>query len=220
MSEEGRGSAMIRWDLLTIGHLSRNRYWGEADDQARRGALCTSTLLRTPELTVVIDPALPPEEMARILDERAGIAPSNVDLVFLTHFHGDHRAGLGAFPDAEWRLAPAEIEHWRRQAPPASPDHAILDRVLPAGSMLIPGVVVIQTPGHTHGHSSLLFESEGMQVAVAGDAVMTRDFFRHRDYYFNTVDPEAAVASIEALSRAADIIVAGHDNYFLNQRHR
>ena len=33
-----------RWDILTIGHLSRNKFWGESDDQAYRAPLCTSTL--------------------------------------------------------------------------------------------------------------------------------------------------------------------------------
>jgi hypothetical protein len=26
-----RGSKVIRWDVITIGNLSRNRYWGEGD---------------------------------------------------------------------------------------------------------------------------------------------------------------------------------------------
>lgn len=88
MAEVDSGAVPIRWDVLTIGHLSRNRYWGEADDRAYRKPLCTSTLLRAAELTVVVDPPLPPEEMTRVLDERAGIVPGDVDMVFLTHFHG------------------------------------------------------------------------------------------------------------------------------------
>ena len=27
-----------RWDIITIGNLSRNRYWGERDDQAYRAS--------------------------------------------------------------------------------------------------------------------------------------------------------------------------------------
>ncbi len=83
---------------------------------------------------------------------------------------------------------------------------------------MLPGIEVIETPGHRLGHASLLLESEGLRVVVAGDAVMTRDFFRNRDYYFNTVDQSAAVTSIETISRAADVVVPGHDNYFLNRR--
>lgn len=218
VTEEQAGSAGFQWDVLTIGHLSRNRYWGESDDRAYREPLCTCTLIRTDGFTMVVDPGLSPEAMVRVLDRRAGIAPGSVDLVFLTHFHGDHRAGLAAFPDADWRMAPSEFEYQRCQLAAGSPDRELLERLQPARSELIPGIIVIETPGHSAGHASLVFESEGKRIAVAGDAAMTRDFFRHRDYYFNTIDPGAAVASIEAIARAADIVVPGHDNYFLNRR--
>ncbi len=217
MTEERAGQVEVRWDVLTIGHLSRNRYWGETDDRAYREPLCTSTLIRTAGHTVVVDPGLPPEEMARVLDRRAGIAPAAVDIVFLTHFHGDHRVGLAAFPDAVWYMPPAELEHGKTQLELDSTDRQILDRMRPAGPELISGIKVIATPGHSVGHASLVFASDGLRVVVAGDAAMTRDFFQHQDYYFNTVDPEAAVGSIAIVAREADVVVPGHDNYFLNR---
>ncbi len=216
-TEENVGPAVFRWDVLTIGHLSRNRYWGESDDRAYREPLCTCTLIRTDGFTLVVDPGLPPEEMVRVLDRRAGLVPDSIDMVFLTHFHGDHRVGLEAFPAADWRMAPSEFEHQRSQLAAGSPDCEILERLRPAGPEIIPGIIVVETPGHSAGHASLSFESEGKRIAVAGDAAMTRDFFQHRDYYFNTVDSDAAVTSIQTIARAADIVVPGHDNYFLNR---
>lgn len=218
MTDEGTGPVALRWDVLTIGHLSRNRYWGESDDRAYREPLCTSTLIRTAEHCVVVDPGLPPAEMERILDRRAGIVPGAVDIVFLTHFHGDHRVGLDAFPHAVWYVPAAEIEHAKRHLAADCPDREVLDLLRPVEPALVPGITVVATPGHSAGHASLLFESEGMRIAVAGDAAMTRDFFVNRDYYFNTVDAEAAVTSIETLSQAADVVVPGHDNFFLNRR--
>ena len=55
-------------------------------------------------------------------------------------------------------------------------------------------------------------------MVVAGDAVMTHDFFLARDVYFNTFDRAAAVQSIATIADQADIVVPGHDNYFLNRR--
>lgn len=217
VANDRRGPAEFRWDVLTIGHLSRNRYWGEADDRAYREPLCTSTLIRTAGHTVVVDPGLPPEDMVRVLDRRAGIAPASVDIVFLTHVHGDHRVGLAAFPNAVWCMPPVEIEHWKTQLGLDSPDRQVLDLMRPAGPELIPGIRIVATPGHSVGHASLAFESDGLRVVVAGDAAMTQDFFRHDDYYFNTVDPEAAVRSIATVAREADVVVPGHDNYFLNR---
>ena len=210
----------IRCDVLTIGHLSRNRYWGEADDRSHREPLCTSTLIRTGDRTIVVDPSLDPEGMAHILDRRAGIAPESVDVVFLTHFHADHRVGMEAFEHAEWFMAIEEIEHWNRDLLANAPERGVLDRLEPVRGDLVPGVELIATPGHTPGHASLLLESEGRRIVVAGDAAMTGDFFRHRDYYFNTAGPAAAVRSIDAIAGVADIVVPGHDNHFLNLESR
>lgn len=208
----------VRWDVLTIGHLSRNRYWGESDDQSYRSPRCTCTLLRTADHCIVVDPALPPDEMVALLDERAGLSIDAVDIVFLTHFHGDHRVGLDAFPNARWLMAAPEIAYWQRERPDHDDAQAILARLEPVGDELVAGIAVVPTPGHTHHHVSLLFASNGLQVAVAADAAMTPDFFAHRDYYFNTVDSGAAVASIDKLAELADLIIPGHDNYFLNRR--
>lgn len=38
-------SLVLRWDIVTIGNLSRNRYWGESDEKAVRPAICTCTVL-------------------------------------------------------------------------------------------------------------------------------------------------------------------------------
>jgi glyoxylase-like metal-dependent hydrolase (beta-lactamase superfamily II) len=137
---------------------------GEADDRAYRNPLCTSVLIRTRNRAIV-DPSLQPAGMASLLDRRPGLSIPEVDTVFLTHFHCDHRFGKDAFPEAEWLMA-----------------------------------------------------GEGLRVVVAGDAAMTRDFFRAIDYYFNTADTEAAVRSIEEITTTADVVVPGHDNYFLIRR--
>jgi len=208
----------IRWDILTIGHLSRNKFWGESDQQAYRAARCTCTLLRVSAQTIIVDPSCPPEEMIEVLDRRTGLAPSAVDTVFLTHFHGDHRYGIEAFPHARWVMAREEIDDWERCLPIDGSDRAILTRVEPLDGELAPGIAAIATPGHTRSHTSLLFTNAGMRVVVAADAAMTREFFLARDYYFNTEEPVRAVESLEKIAAIADIVVPGHDNFFLNRR--
>lgn len=207
----------IRWDILTIGHLSRNKFWGESDARAYRSPRCTCILLRVGERAIIVDPSCPPDEMVRVLDERTGLQPAAVDTVFLTHFHGDHRYGIEAFPHARWMMAPEEIHDWDRRLPADSPERAILARMQPSEEGPAPGVTCIATPGHTRSHTSLFFASEGTRVVIAADAAMTRDFFLARDYYFNTEDPAAAVASMEKIAAIADIVVPGHDNFFLNR---
>ena len=208
----------IRWHILSIGHLSRNKFWGESDEQAYRAPLCTSTLLQHEGRTIVVDPSYKAAEMVRVLDQRTGLKPEAVDTVFLTHFHGDHRVGLTAFPNARWRMAAPDIASWTAQVAPGSPEQQLLLRFEAVTNELTPGITLLPTPGHSTTHTSLVFTSDGLRVVVAGDAVMTRDFFAARDVYFNTVDRVAAVQSISAIAELADLVVPGHDNYFLNRR--
>ena len=208
----------VRWHILTIGHLSRNKFWGESEDQAYRAPLCTSTLIQLADRTIVVDPGCPPEEMVRVLDQRTGLPPEAVDTVFLTHFHGDHHVGISAFPRARWCMATPDIQAWTAQAPTDSPELRLLARLETVTGELAPGIALLPTPGHTSTHTSLSFTSGGMRVVVAGDAAMTHDFFLARDVYFNTVDRAAAVQSIATIADQADIVVPGHDNYFLNRR--
>ena len=207
-----------RWHILTIGHLSRNKFWGESDDRPHRVPLCTSTLIQHDGRTIVVDPGCPPNEMVRVLDGRTGLQPSAVDMVFLTHFHGDHHVGITAFPQARWCMAAPEIQAWTAQVAPDSPEQRLLTRLEPIVDELAPGITLLPTPGHTSAHTSLSFMSAGWRVVVAGDAVMTHDFFLALDVYFNTVDRAAAVQSIATIADLADIVVPGHDNYFLNRR--
>jgi glyoxylase-like metal-dependent hydrolase (beta-lactamase superfamily II) len=56
-------------------------------------------------------------------------------------------------------------------------------------------------------------------VVIAGDAVATRDFWRERRGYFNCVDFELSAQSMEKIAAMADVVVPGHDNYFLSGLH-
>jgi len=64
-------------EIISIGTLSRNRFWNETS--ARRPAHATTTLLRNDESSIIVDPALPPEILRQRLDERTG--PSSDTIV-------------------------------------------------------------------------------------------------------------------------------------------
>ena len=198
-----------RWDVITIGNLSRNRYWGEGDERGVRGAWCTSTLITGGGFKLLVDPTLKePAEMIRELDRRVGLKPEAISAVFVTHHHGDHHWGLEAFPHAEWWAA-------KEVAALINEDSSYSKPVQPASPRLFDEIEVIHTPGHTPEHHSLLLACDGQTVVIAGDAVMTRDFYAHRQGYFNSVSFETAAQTIEEIGRIADVVVPGHDNYFL-----
>ncbi len=204
---------MNRFTILTLGCFSRNRYWGEEDAKSYRRALCTSTLIETPQgARILVDPAVSGAALAQVLDERCGLRPEAIDYVYVTHRHGDHYVGMADLPRAVWLAAPGDAGEIRR----ALPQHA--KRIFAAGAEIVPGVQVLPLPGHTPGLAGLLFASEDGMVAVAGDSVMTRDFFKDRRGYYNSADFAASARSIDLLMEKADIVVPGHGNYFLTHR--
>jgi glyoxylase-like metal-dependent hydrolase (beta-lactamase superfamily II) len=202
--------AELSWVILTIGHLSMNRFWGETE--RRRAPLCTSTLIRTPDGLLLVDPSVPPAQLPALLNDQAGIAPHDVRHIFLTHFHGDHRFGLEAFPQATWWIGPQEHAFWRERA--SGEEQRLLERCRPAGEELLPGLRTLFTPGHTPGHTSLAFRWRNQRVVVAGDAAMTEAFFWAREGFHNSSDMDQARASIELLAREADLVIPGHGNVF------
>jgi glyoxylase-like metal-dependent hydrolase (beta-lactamase superfamily II) len=198
-----------RWDVITLGNLSRNRYWGESDTKAVRAAICTCTLIQGEGFRLLVDPSLEKfEEMARELDRRTGLKPRDIDTVFITHEHADHYAGLTHFPNARWLsgLETAAILNKTKKLPRT---------VEPVTGKLFDALEVTPTPGHTLSHQSLRFDCDGISVVVAGDAVATIDFWRERRGYFNCVDFELSARSMEKIAALADVVVPGHDNYFM-----
>ncbi len=106
----------------------------------------------------------------------AGIAPTDIDALVLTHGHCDHCWGTMAddgtpqFPNATIYMAEAELAYWESD-PPAERDEPSLagvarhllplrDRIVFVrdGATFLPGVQAWLTPGHTPGHMAFLFE--------------------------------------------------------------
>src|SRR3954470_4878270 len=117
----------IRFDIISIGTLSRNRLWGESE--AVRTPHATTTLIRSAKRTILVDPGLPAAALGARLFERTGLRPEQVDTVFLTNFRPAHRAGLTLFPQAkllihevEQQAASRYLHQMIEQAPEADLD--------------------------------------------------------------------------------------------------
>jgi glyoxylase-like metal-dependent hydrolase (beta-lactamase superfamily II) len=156
----------------------------------------------------------------------AGLEPSQIDTIIVTHFHRDHAAGLltgsgqALFPNAELVVAEAEIDYWDDDAAMAAarpavrnffeparrslaPYRARLRRIVP-GQDVAPGVATLPLPGHTPGHMGVRVHSGTDQLVVWGDVVHTQALQMPRPDWSIAFDSDLAMAA-ETRRRMFDV---------------
>ena len=141
---------------------------------------------------------------------RAGVAPSEVEHVVVSHLHYDHAGGLRFFPDAtvwvqsaELRFAYAPAVYQRELYDRDDFDHPLRWRELDGAHDIFGdrAVTIIPTPGHTPGHQSLCVELPSGPLVLAADASYLDAAMRARRLPGVVWNPDAMVASWEALER-------------------
>lgn len=109
-----------------------------------------------------------------------GLGPQDIDFVVLTHLHFDHAGGVRFFPHArivvqkaEYRFALFPDEAFRVGYFRGDFDYADLKyELLEGDKVLVAGVTLVATPGHTPGHQSIVVDlPQAGTVVLCGDAV-------------------------------------------------
>ncbi len=223
--------ASIRFDVVSIGTLSRNRLWNEA--QATRTAHSTTTLIRTSDgRHILVDPGLPAQALAARLYERTGLLADRIDTIFLTNSRAAHRRGLDTFFNAnvlihelEQQSARARLETLIDEAPAEDLDRAAMERELdllntwkPAPDKLCDNVDLFPLFGYTPGNCGLLLALTTTTVLIAGDAVPTAEHFLAGQTLADAQDLRQAQDALAEVYEIADLIIPGHDNLFINPR--
>jgi len=191
---------------LNIGQLSRNKFWGEDEHAPRRSALCVSSLLWHEDTLLLVDPCMPFEKMGELIFNRTGRRVREVTAVFFTHPHGDHTVDVLRYEGADLYIAPGAEGDWIN-----SP---FWERFRPLPAELLPGVESVLLPGHTVASAGLTFNWLSGRAIIAGDAVMTRDFFESEVGYFNSSDFAVASETIRKIKAEFDFVIPGHDMLF------
>jgi glyoxylase-like metal-dependent hydrolase (beta-lactamase superfamily II) len=203
--------ANVRFTIVNIGTLSMNKFWGETERV--RSPTATCTLLQAGDKRVLVDPSPGPHLLKPQLFACTGLRPADVDAVFVTHWHGDHRFGLALFEGKPWLMAAKGLAEWKQQRPE---DAELAGRFLPAEGQLPTGIDLFPSPGHTLGHCSLLADTQWGPLIVCGDAVMTPEFYEAEEGFHNSIDFDQAADTIRAIKGAARLVIPGHGNVVLN----
>ena len=169
--------------------------------------------------------------------QAAGIDRNAVDVVIISHFHGDHINGLvgpenkPAFPNAEIMVPEVEAAFWADEnnatklPEPIRPQMGNVKRVMgivgskvtkyQAGKEVVPGITAIASPGHTPGHTSHIVASGNSKVLLQGDvtAGAATLFVRNPNWQplFDTDKPQAVETRKKLYDMAASekMIVQG-----------
>ncbi|MEL6361261.1 MAG: N-acyl homoserine lactonase family protein [Pseudomonadota bacterium] len=167
----------------------------------------------------------PSEALAKI-----GIDASTATDVILTHAHFDHMGTLDDYPNAQFHIQDAEMEHitGRDMTHPAfrlayHPDDVkLLVDLLFAGRLifhrgdvtLAPGLELILIGGHARGQAVLRVHTKRGWVILASDAVhLFEEMDKERPFaiFYDLSVMLEGYRRISKLAGSRDLIVPGHD---------
>ncbi|NPU64225.1 MBL fold metallo-hydrolase [Bradyrhizobium sp. 83012] len=147
----------------------------------------------------------------------AGVDPKSIDVVVLSHMHGDHINGLKladgslAFPNAEIKVPAKEWAFWNsdENAAKAQTDlmkgnFANFKKVFGGleskvtqyewDKEVAPGITALATPGHTPGHTSFAVASGNAKVFIQSDVTNVPELFLRNPDWHVMFDTDAAQA--------------------------
>jgi N-acyl homoserine lactone hydrolase len=215
VAEDGRTIPILGYAISARPHLILvdtgfpDEYYGDAEAAGRRDGLDAFGRL------VSIGPENRPHAQLGLL----GVEPGDVTHLVISHGDIDHVGAIDHFAGATIVVSRLEKEggpprYFGDLRPvdwPKDGEYRLVD----GDEELVPGVMLLATPGHSPGHLSLIVQlSETGPVVLACDAV-SREAELSSALNGGASDPEAARSSalrlVELARRHGALVVYGHD---------
>lgn len=165
-----------------------------------------------------------------------GVAPESIKTIVMTHLHSDHASGIAHFPEATFIISEREWAEARKASQlngyiKRQYDHAFDYRLVDfegadASSFATFGraldlfgdgsVMLVDTPGHTHGHMAVVLRLAGGEALVAGDAAYTMRTLRDSHVPHRMDDEHRFRRSLREIQLYMEqtpgaVVIPGHD---------
>ena len=163
-----------------------------------------------------------------------GVDPDEIDICIFTHLHWDHCSNMKAFHNAryicsedelQWAYNPLPLYYRSYESPALGIEPAFNGcsfEVTQGEALIVPGVRVFPTPGHTPGHISVEVETRIGTFVITGDALLRAaniepNLKEHFRYWVQArfVDMVKGWKSVEEIDKRADYILYYHDEVSL-----
>jgi glyoxylase-like metal-dependent hydrolase (beta-lactamase superfamily II) len=166
-------SIQLTFSCYLIKHGNDYLIWDTGNPPAGGG----NTAPNAPKLSLV-------EQLAQL-----NLKPAQVKFVAVSHYHGDHVGQVASFPDATLLIGKGDWDVLTDAKPNPAANPANFTRWISGGGKVEPvsgdkdifgdgSVIMLNTPGHTPGHHSLL-----VKLAEKGNVLITGDLAHFRENY-------------------------------------
>lgn len=172
-------------------------------------ASSTTTLIESNGKFMIADPGTNRELLLEKLKQN-NLTVSDINFVFMTHYHPDHNLLSGIFPNA--KVLDDELIY--------EGDSQVEHR----GDIPGTDIKIISTPGHDQFHASLIVPTKEGTFVVAGDVFWWSDkekqkidmdnLLAHKDPFVK--DREALLESRKKILEVTDWVIPGHGKMFKN----
>lgn len=206
-----------------IRHDKDYMLWDSGLPTALIGAKADASAILAPTLKEDL-----PGQLARI-----GIKPDQIGRLGISHNHFDHVGQAATFPGATLMIGAADLAQFKADPLPFAVDPGFIKPWLEGTSKVDPisgdrdvfgdgTVVILSTPGHTPGETSLLVQlAKAGPVLLSGDVAHFEEQFANRGVPTFNFDRAETLASMERLTGIAKslnaILIVQHDASDINK---